>query len=87
MYYHIDDVNETRTLKSTSGQFIQISVGKNGTLGSTLVLYDGLSDSSPVISRVNLNSCSSSIDYNIAFDTGLTYKTSGGPGSITIVYQ
>ena len=86
MYYNINNINETKTLKSVSGQLIRVIVNTPGTIGSELTLHDGSTVDAPLICRINTAIMHSSLLYDLECTSGLTYVTSGGPGNITIVY-
>ena len=87
IYYHIDNIQETRTLKSGSGQLVRLTVNRKGSSGSSLILYDGVNDTSPIIADIDTYKCDSYMEYDFGFQDGLTYKTSANPGDITVNYS
>lgn len=90
MYYCIDNVNETRTLKS--GYTILVSVIINDrALTGRLKIYDATSaDENNLVADIDVANCDNLLQYletSCELNNGLTYKSSGGPGNITILYK
>jgi len=86
-FYCVDNVNETRTLASGSGFLRRISINKKGNAGSIITIYDNTSGNGTLIAKIDpaidINSC----EYDLVFNNGLTYVTTGSPGNFTVVYD
>ena len=73
-------------IKSSAGTFQGISVNTAG-LTSTATLYDGLSTAGTKLCTIS-TLAQTSLQYNIAFSTGLFIVLSGGtPADVTVVYR
>lgn len=87
MYHYNGNQQETETLKNGNGQLVGIIIGVKGNAGTRLYLYDGASDTSPLISEINMNTCDTWLGFDLEFNTGLTYKCDAGAGKFTIIYR
>lgn len=86
MIYCNSNTAETRTLKTGEGWLFRVVINDTGTSGSFIEVYDNTSASGTLICKIDPNTDSTRV-YEIAFDTGLTYKSNGTPGNFTVVYQ
>lgn len=87
MYHYNGNVQELETLKVGNGQLIGVIVGVKGSSGTRLYLYDGTTDSSPIICEVNMNTCDTWLGFDLEFQSGLTYKCDANAGKFTIIYR
>lgn len=87
MYHYNGNVQETETLKVGNGQLIGVIVGVKGNSGTRLYLYDGTSDSAPLISEINMATCDSWLGFDLEYSDGLTYKCDPNSGKFTIIYR
>jgi hypothetical protein len=90
MWYCIKDVNETRTLSTGRTTLISVIINDRGLTGR-LKLYDATSaDDNNMIADIDINNCDNLLQYlesSGELINGLTYKTTGNPGNITILYR
>lgn len=92
-FYNNAGVNETRTLKPGGGTLQSLQVGKIGSNGATLTIYDSTTGSGTIINSFDLSTvaCIGNQPFAIEgvnFYNGLTYvTTSMAGGSFTIFWE
>lgn len=93
MFYNINAIAETRTLKTGGGTLQSISVGRAATSG-LLTIYDSTSGTGSIIAIFDIGSVSTIGTHmfgieGVNFYTGLTYVTSGvmTNGSVTVFWE
>lgn len=94
LYYNIDAVAETRTLKSGGGTLQSISIGRLGGANALITIYDNTAASGTIIARFDLTANSAFGTHvfgieGVNFYNGLTYVTSGTMtnGSVTLFWE
>jgi len=85
-YYHNNDVNETRLLKTGVGKLKRIVF--NGPALGTLTVYDNILGVGSIIARITLAAGQPLLlEYDLSFTIGLTYVSVSNIGSFTIIYE
>ena len=91
LFYNNHGVAETRTLKAGGGTIHQIIIGKKGSGGDSLTIYDNTAGSGTIIALIDLQSVTGNqLSFNTAglnFYTGLTYVSVGGTSNFTILWE
>lgn len=94
LFYNIDAVAETRTLKSGGGTLQAVTIGRLGGANALITIYDSLTGSGTKIATFDLTANSAFGTHTMAiegvnFYNGLTYVTSGTMtnGSVTIFWE
>lgn len=94
LFYNIDAVAETRTLKTGGGTIHAVTIGRLGSANALLTLYDNTAGSGTKIAALDLTNNNAFGTHNIGvegtnFYNGLTYVTSGTMtnGSVTIFWE
>ena len=78
----------TTTVKSGAGTLHTIVVNTDGTVASSVTVYDNTSASGTKIATINSLSSTQTYVYDVAFSTGLTLVTTGTAASdITVTYR
>jgi len=94
LFYNINAVAETRTLKGGGGTLQSISIGRAGGAGATLTLYDNTAGSGTIIAIFDMTKDAAIGNHVFGVDgmnfyNGLTYVSSGTwtNGSATIMWE
>lgn len=86
-YYNISSAG-TNILKRGPGTLHSLIVNNNGSVGSSITIYDNTAGSGTVIAIVDTNKASvSTLSYNLDFYVGLTVVTVNGFGNVTVVWD
>lgn len=86
-YAHVA-TSTTTVVKSGAGVLHTIVVGTDGTVASSVTVYDNTAGSGTVISVINSLSSTQTYTYDCAFTTGLTIVTTGTAApDITVTYR
>lgn len=94
LFYNVDGVAETRTLKNGGGTLQAVTIGRLGGANALITLYDNTAGSGTKIATFDLTANSAFGTHTMAIDgvnfyNGLTYITSGTMtnGSVTIFWE
>lgn len=94
LFYNVDAIAETRTLKSAPGTLQSLSIGRLGGANALITLYDSTTGSGTKIATFDLTANSAFGTHvfgleGVNFNNGLTYVTSGTMtnGSVTIFWE
>lgn len=78
----------TTTVKSGAGRFRRLIVGIDGTVASSVAIYDNTAASGTTIATINTLSAVGVYEFDIQFSTGLTVVTTGSVApNVTVVYK
>lgn len=83
-YYNIVGA-ATTTLKSSPG--VLKTVVLNASLGTSLTIYDNTTAAGTKIATINPGGSPVSLEYNAAFQNGLTIVSVGGTLNATIIFE
>lgn len=85
-FYCNNNVNETRTLQSGYVYLQRVVINDTGTAGSFIEIYDNTAASGTMVAKIDPTTDSVRV-FEMDLTTGLTYKTTNGPGNFTVVYK
>lgn len=78
----------TVTLKNNAGNFRRVAVSDPGVAGASISFYDSLTASGTLIATIDLTVASvASLEFDLDFDTGLTYIVTGAGFNLTVVFD
>jgi len=78
----------TTTVKSGAGIFRRLVINTKGGSSNTFTIYDNTAGSGTVIATVDTVNSSGSLEYGLAFSTGLTIvSASGTSANATVIYE
>ena len=78
----------TTTIKSGAGIFRRLVINTKGALSNTFTIYDNTAGSGTVIATVDTVNSTGSLEYGLAFSTGLTIvSASGTSANATVIYE
>lgn len=78
----------TTTIKSGAGIFRRLVINTKGALSNTFTIYDNTAGSGTVIATVDTFNSTGSLEYGLAFSTGLTIvSASGTSANATVIYE
>jgi len=78
----------TTTIKSGAGIFRRLVINTKGVLSNTFTIYDNTAGSGTVIATVDTVNSTGSLEYGLAFSTGLTIvSASGTSANATVIYE
>ena len=87
-YQFINTASQTLTLKSGPGVFRRVIIGNAGQTAALITFYDNTAGSGTVIAKVNPSNVLGTLEFDIAFTTGLTYVTNAKtPGDVTVTFE
>jgi len=86
--YNNITTSTTTTVKSGAGTLHTIVVNTDGTVASSVTVYDNTTATGTKIATINSLSSTQTYLYDVAFSTGLTLVTTGtAPSDITVTYR
>ena len=78
----------TTTIKSGAGIFRRLVINTKGVSSNTFTIYDNTAGSGTVIATVDTVNSTGSLEYGLAFSTGLTIvSASGTSANATVIYE
>ena len=78
----------TTTIKSGAGIFRRLVINTKGVSSNTFTIYDNTAGSGTVIATVDTVNSTGSLEYGLAFSTGLTIvSASGASANATVIYE
>ncbi len=78
----------TTTVKSGAGIFRRLVINTKGGSSNTFTIYDNTAGSGTVIATVDTVNSTGSLEYGLAFSTGLTIvSASGASANATVIYE
>ena len=78
----------TTTIKSGAGIFRRLVINTKGVSSNTFTIYDNTAGSGTVIATVDTVNSTCSLEYGLAFSTGLTIvSASGASANATVIYE
>ncbi len=78
----------TTTIKSGAGIFRRLVINTKGGSSNTFTIYDNTAGSGTVIATVDTVNSTGSLEYGLAFSTGLTIvSASGTSANATVIYE
>ena len=78
----------TTTIKSGEGIFRRLVINTKGVSSNTFTIYDNTAGSGTVIATVDTVNSTGSLEYGLAFSTGLTIvSASGTSANATVIYE
>ena len=78
----------TTTIKSGAGIFRRLVINTKGVSSNTFTIYDNTAGSGTVIATVDTVNSTCSLEYGLAFSTGLTIvSASGTSANATVIYE
>lgn len=78
----------TTTVKSGAGIFRRLVINTKGGSSNTFTIYDNTAGSGTVIATVDTVNSSGSLEYGLAFNTGLTIvSATGASANATVIYE
>lgn len=78
----------TTTVKSGAGVLHLVNINADGTVASSVTVYDNTAGSGTKIATINSLALSGAFVYDVAFSTGLTIVTTGtSPPDVTVSYR
>lgn len=85
---HYTATAETVTLKSSPGNLREVVIGRKGSGGATITLYDATTaDAAKIIDVIDVVNFQGAIPYDLDFHTGLTYTTSSGIANAALIFD
>ena len=78
----------TTTIKSGAGIFRRLVINTKGVSSNTFTIYDNTAGSGTVIATVDTVNSTGSLEYGLAFSTGLTIVSAAGTSAnATVIYE
>jgi hypothetical protein len=78
----------TTTIKSGAGIFRRLVINTKGSASNTFTIYDNTAGSGTVIATIDTVNSTGSLEYGLAFSTGLTIvSASGTSANATVIYE
>lgn len=84
-YFHISGVAATYNLKYGAGKLHRIVF--NNTSGTSVTIYDNTIAAAPIVGIITTTAGQASMEYDVAFNTGLTIVTLGNNLDATVIYE
>lgn len=86
-FLYVNATSAGTNIKNGPGTLRRIVNNNNGTGGASLTLYDNTTAAGTIIAIIDIVNILGAVTYDVDFDNGLTYVTTGANISVTLVYD